>query len=76
LEWTRDDKGNTVIYAAAFVDNNGNSTVLHISDDNEARLLYAITGELQKHPVSVGWYTTGPIPRTNTSLAGGVTEAS
>jgi Bifunctional DNA primase/polymerase, N-terminal len=78
LEWTTDDRGNTVIYAAAFVDNNGNSTMLHISDfdDNEARLLHAITEELQKHSVSVGWYTTGPIPRTNTSLAGGVTEAS
>jgi hypothetical protein len=61
LEWTTDDSGNSAIYAAAFVDNRGNSRVLHVSDfkNSEQRLLQAVLGELERHPVSLGWYTTG-----------------
>jgi len=71
LEWTtiNDDEGNSTIYAAAFVDNGGNNTVLHISDfgNSEPRLLQAITEELLRHPMSVGWYTTGMSARASAS---------
>jgi hypothetical protein len=56
-----DGAGNTKIYAAAFVDSHGSDIILHISDfgNNEALLLQAITEQLVKHPVSVGWYSSG-----------------
>jgi hypothetical protein len=61
LEWTTDNTGNSIIYAAAFVDNHGNATVLHICDfeDSERGLLQAVTDELKRHPLSLGWYSTG-----------------
>jgi hypothetical protein len=47
-----------------FVDNHGNSKVLHISDfsnsDNpEHELLVSINQELMKYDFSIGWYSTG-----------------
>ena len=65
LEWTNnnDDSGreSQTIYAAAFVDNQGNQKVLHISDfaNSESALLQAIIDEILKYPASMGWYTTG-----------------
>jgi hypothetical protein len=63
LEWRdRDDhSGGRTIYAAAFVDNDGNRKVLHISDfaNSEPALLQAINEEILKYPASIGWYTTG-----------------
>jgi DNA polymerase elongation subunit (family B) len=52
------------ITAAAFVDNQGSSKVLHVSDfpnsDNpEHELLVAINQELMKYDFSIGWYSTG-----------------
>jgi hypothetical protein len=80
LEWTttRGDEGNSTIYAAAFVHNDGNNTVLHISDfgNSEPRLLQAITEELLRHPVSVGWYTTGMSARASASTVGGEVESA
>ena len=53
-----------VMSSAAFVDNHGNSKVLHISDfsdsDNpERELLLSINQELLNYDFSIGWYTTG-----------------
>jgi hypothetical protein len=61
LEWRNDEIGNQTIYSAAFVDNNGNQKLLHISDfaGSETKLLQAITDEILKYPASIGWYTTG-----------------
>jgi Bifunctional DNA primase/polymerase, N-terminal len=77
LEWSTDSSGNSVIYAAAFVDSQGNHTVLHISDfeNSEAHLLQAVTQELLRHPLSAGWYTTGNRQGGN-AHAGGAAEAS
>src|SRR4026207_2275300 len=55
---------STSIFAAAFVDNQGNSKVLHVSDfpgsDNpEHDLLLSINQELMKYDFSIGWYSTG-----------------
>jgi DNA polymerase I len=52
------------ITAAAFVDNLGNKTVLHItdfydSDNPEYELLLNIVQELTKYEYSIGWYSTG-----------------
>ena len=60
FEWTTD----TWIIAAAFVDSNGNSKILHISDfpnsDNpEHELLVSLNQELLKYDLSIGWYSTG-----------------
>ena len=49
---------------AAFVDNQGNSKVLHISDfsnseNPEHELLLSINQELMKYNFSIGWYSTG-----------------
>jgi DNA polymerase, archaea type len=54
----------TQIIAAAFVDNQGNKKVLHISDfsnyDNpERELLINTNQELLKYDFSIGWYSTG-----------------
>jgi DNA polymerase, archaea type len=54
----------TQITAAAFVDNLGNKTVLHIadfsdSDNPEYELLLHIIQELTKYEYSIGWYSTG-----------------
>jgi hypothetical protein len=54
----------TQITAAAFLDNLGNSSVLHISDfsssDNpEYELIIHINQELIKYDYSIGWYSTG-----------------
>jgi Bifunctional DNA primase/polymerase, N-terminal len=54
----------TKIIASAFIDNQGNSKVLHISDfsdsDNpEHELLNSINQELLKYDFSIGWYSTG-----------------
>ena len=45
----------------AFVDNLGNSKVLHLSDfyGSELDLLDSIKKELLKYPLSIGWNTTG-----------------
>jgi hypothetical protein len=71
FEWTstkadHQDLINTQIQlaAAAFVDNLGNSLVLHISDfygsDNpEYGLIVRINQELMKYDYSIGWYSTG-----------------
>src|SRR5215204_1774534 len=65
LEWTNDSTNNNlIVYAAAFVDNHGNSKVLHISDfpksDNpERELLLSIHQELSRYDLSLGWYSTG-----------------
>ncbi|HEX6281376.1 MAG TPA: DNA polymerase domain-containing protein [Nitrososphaera sp.] len=65
LEWTDDCTiNNRAIYAAAFVDNHGNSKVLHESDfansDNpERELLLNINQELSRYDLSIGWYSTG-----------------
>jgi DNA polymerase elongation subunit (family B) len=55
---------DTQIIAAAFVDTNGNSTVLHLSDftnteNPEHELLTSINHELLKYDFSIGWYSTG-----------------
>jgi DNA polymerase, archaea type len=55
---------NTQIIAAAFVDNQGNSKVLHIadfsnSDNPERELLLNINQEFLKYDFSIGWYSTG-----------------
>lgn len=73
LEWTTDSTGNSVIYAAAFVDNHGNAKVLHISDfgNSERRLLQEVTQELLRHPLSLGWYSTGLGQKAGTSTDGG-----
>jgi DNA polymerase family B len=52
------------IIAAAFVDNLGNNTVLHItdfydSDNPEYELLLNIVQKLTKYEYSIGWYSTG-----------------
>jgi hypothetical protein len=52
------------IIAAAFVDNHGNSKVLHLSDfsnsdRSECELLVSINQELMKYDFSIGWYSTG-----------------
>jgi len=79
LEWT--DNGGAgndrTIYAAAFVDNHGNQKVLHISDfgNSEPALLQAITDEILKYPVSLGWYTTGTA-RGSRNKVGGVSAAA
>jgi DNA polymerase elongation subunit (family B) len=54
----------TQLTVAAFVNNQGNSKVLHISDfsnsDNpECELLVSINQELMKYDFSIGWYSTG-----------------
>jgi DNA polymerase, archaea type len=54
----------TQITAAAFVDNLGNNTVLHIADffdsaNPEYELLLHIIQELTKYEYSIGWYSTG-----------------
>jgi DNA polymerase elongation subunit (family B) len=54
----------TQITAAAFINNLGNNTVLHItefsgSDNPEYELLLRIIQELTKYEFSIGWYTTG-----------------
>src|SRR5262249_30245107 len=59
-----DPNTEIVISSAAFVDSNGNSKVLHISDfsgsDNpECELLLSINQELLNYNYSIGWYTTG-----------------
>jgi DNA polymerase, archaea type len=65
LEWIDDTSNNRAVYAAAFVDNHGNSRVLHISDfaksvDNpERELLLNINQELSRYDLSMGWYSTG-----------------
>jgi DNA polymerase elongation subunit (family B) len=52
------------ITGAGFVDNQGNSKVLHItdfsnSDNAERELLVSINQELIKYDFSIGWYSTG-----------------
>lgn len=70
LEWrdNHDDNGsgnNRTIYAAAFIDNHGNSRVLHLSDfvkssdKPERQLLLNINQELLRYDMSIGWYSTG-----------------
>jgi hypothetical protein len=80
LEWTNDGTGNRTVYAAAFVDNSGNQKVLHISDfgSSEAALTQAITDEILKYPVSMGWNTAGMDRegRGNRKLTGGVSAAA
>ena len=54
----------TRITAAAFLDNLGNSLVLHISDfsssnNPEYELIIRINHELIKYDYSIGWYSTG-----------------
>jgi Bifunctional DNA primase/polymerase, N-terminal len=82
LEWRDIDDdsgtGNWTIYAAAFVDNHGNQRVLHISDfaNSEPVLLKAITDEILKYPISIGWYTTGGISGSRNGIGGGVSAAA
>jgi hypothetical protein len=83
LEWTnnKDNTGNNrTIYAAAFVDNDGNQKVLHISDfaGSEPDLLQAITQEILKYSASIGWYTTGIARGSSNSIVGrgGVSAAA
>ncbi len=76
LEWTTSSEESastgfattysigTKITAAAFVDNEGKSKVLHVSDysnsDNpEHELLVDVNKELLKYDYSLGWYSTG-----------------
>ena len=62
FEWSQGPP--TSIFTAAFIDNQGNSKVLHLSDfscsDNPERdLLLSINEELMKYDFSIGWYSTG-----------------
>ena len=60
LEWLTYDSDEKSIYAASFVNNAGNTRVLHISDFNsEQYLLEAIKQEIIQYPLSIGWNTTG-----------------
>jgi DNA polymerase elongation subunit (family B) len=61
FEWLTYDSEEKSIYAAAFVDNLGNSNVLHISDFNgsELDLLDFVKKEMLKYSLSIGWNTTG-----------------
>jgi len=61
-----DPNTQVVLLSAAFVDINGNSKVLHISDfsnsdsDNQEReLLISVNQELLNYDYSIGWYSTG-----------------
>ena len=52
------------LFAAAFVDSNGSTNVLHITEytntgNPEAGLLKSINRELLKYEFSIGWYSTG-----------------
>jgi DNA polymerase elongation subunit (family B) len=62
FEWSQEPPIN--IFAAAFIDNQGSSKVLHLTDflgsDNPERdLLLSINQELMKYDFSIGWYSTG-----------------
>jgi hypothetical protein len=79
LEWMNDSTGNNrTIYSAAFVDNNGNQKVLHISDfaNSEPALLQAITGEILKYPASMGWCTAGIARATRNGVRRGASVAA
>jgi DNA polymerase elongation subunit (family B) len=61
LEWSNDTNGEKVIYAASFVDNQGNKKALHITDfdKSERLLLQAVSEKIDQYPLSVGWNTMG-----------------
>lgn len=66
FEWNSVESGtaNTQIIEAAFMNNQGSSKVLHISDFSNAEnpeheLLISINQELLKYDHSIGWYSTG-----------------
>jgi hypothetical protein len=82
LEWKDNDDENGIpnrtIYTAAFVDNHGNQKVLHISDfaNSEPDLLQAITDEILKYPVSMGWYSRGIGRGSRNNVGGGVSPVA
>ena len=62
FEWSQDT--SSPLFAAAFVDSDGNTEVLHISDypdsaNPEAELVKRINQQLLTYDFSIGWYSTG-----------------
>src|SRR5215831_19373918 len=62
FEWSQES--SSTLLAAAFVDSDGNTKALHISEyscstNPEAEFIKMINQELLKYDFSMGWYTTG-----------------
>jgi hypothetical protein len=62
FEWSQES--SSTLLAAAFVDSDGNTKALHISEyssfaDPEAEFIKMINQELLKYDFSMGWYSTG-----------------